>query len=77
MRKYELLTENTVERKKWYEALKCSSLTARAFKYSLTKRPRNIGKLAKLMDKGAIEKVKDICEEEKRKIISEFKRENK
>jgi hypothetical protein len=77
MRKYELLTENTVERKKWYEALKCSSLTAREYKNSLSKRPRNIGKLAKLMDKGGIEKVKDICEEEKRKIISEFKRENK
>lgn len=76
-RKHELITENSVERKKWYEALKCSSLTSKSYKNSLSKRPRNIWKLAKVMDNGGQDKVKDICEDEKKKIVSEFIKENK
>ena len=67
-RKYELVTENSVERKKWFDALKCSSNTAKDYKNSISKRPRNMYKLAKLAEKAGIEKIKEICQQEKNNL---------
>lgn len=66
------MADNTVERKKWVEALKCSSNTAIDYKNSLTKKPRNIAKLNKIFDKEGCDKLRERCEEEIKNICSSF-----
>lgn len=66
-----------MDRKKWFEALKYSSLTAKDYKNSISKRPRNIAKIANQANIGGMHNIKEICLEEKKKLLTSLKQENR
>jgi hypothetical protein len=71
-RKYEFESEMKGERDKWYTTLKNSRKTAKEFKRSLTKKPRNISKLNKIIENEGIGKLKEIIEKEKDDIVNDY-----
>jgi len=72
-RKYEVQSEIKGERDLWFEYIKNSRKTAKDVKTSLTKHPRNINKLCNILESLGEDKLKKICEDEKDKIVSNYK----
>ena len=72
-RKYEFQTEMHGERDKWVEVLTNSRRTAKEISQSITKKPRNLCKLIKIEEQEGINKLKLICEEEKDKLVFDYK----
>jgi hypothetical protein len=72
-KKVEVMTSIKGERDFWFDALKNSRRTGKDIMNSITKKPRNLCKFTNIIEKEGIERVKDICEEEKNKIQDRFK----
>ena len=72
-RKFELQSGLKGERDFWFEYIKNSRKTAKDVKNSITKRPRNINKLCNILESFGEDKLKKLCEDEKDKIVSNFK----
>jgi len=53
--------------------MKNSRKTAKDVKTSITKHPRNVNRLLNIFDSLGEDKVKKICEEEKDKIVNNYK----
>lgn len=71
-RKFEFESEMMADRDRWYFSLKNSRRTAKEFKNSITKKPRNISKLCKIIDTDGIGKLKEIIEKEKDDIVFDY-----
>ena len=61
------------ERDKWFEAIRCARKTAKDFKLSITKKPRNLNKLCNIIEKEGISSLRERCENEKIKCIGNIK----
>ena len=72
-RKYEVQSEFKGTRDTWFEYIKNSRKTAKDVKTSITKRPRNINKLCNILESNGEEKLKKVCEDEKDKILNNYK----
>lgn len=70
---FEFQSEIRGERDTWYEVMKNSRRTSRDIKHSITGKPRNICRLNNFIEKDGMNKLKDICDSEKDKIISNYK----
>jgi hypothetical protein len=71
-RKYEFESEMKGERDKWYICIKNSRKTTKEYKKSITKKPRNISRLNKIVENEGIGKLKEIIEKEKDDIVNDY-----
>ena len=69
---YEFYSEIKGDRDKWFEVLKNSRRTAKEYKASVTKHPRNVELLNSIFEKGQ-DKFKEKLEEEMNKIVGNYK----
>ena len=69
---YEFYSEIKGDRDKWFEVLKNSRKTAKEYKASVTKHPRNVELLNSIFEKGQ-DKFKEKLEEEMNKIVGNYK----
>ena len=69
---YEFYSEIKGDRDKWFEVLKNSRRTAKEYKASVTKHPRNVELLNSIFEKGQ-DKFKEKFEEEMNKIVGNYK----
>jgi len=67
-KKLEFWTEFMGERDKWLEAIKYSRKTAKDNKRSLSRIPRNLNKLVKLLESKGISRISSESEQEKNRI---------
>ncbi len=72
-RKYEFESEIKAERDKWYSCLRNSRRTAKEIKKSVTKKPRNICRLSKIIENEGVGKLREVCESEKDNIVQNYK----
>jgi hypothetical protein len=63
------LSEFKGERDRWFEAIRCSRKTAKDFKISITKKPRNLNRISNIVEKEGITALREICEKDKEKCI--------
>ena len=66
--KFELYTEIMGERDIWFEAIKNSRRTAKDFKNSLSRLPRNLNKLVKMFEREGLSSISIESEQEKNRI---------
>lgn len=72
-RKFEFETQIKGERDKWYICLKNSRKTSKDIKKSITKKPRNITRLLKIIEHEGIGKLREVCEKERDNIVQNYK----
>ncbi len=70
--KYEFMSELKGERDMWYESLKNSRKTAKEIKNSITKKPRNIAKISKIIEKEGVDKLREFCDKEREKLSGNY-----
>lgn len=68
-RKFEFTSAMKGERDKWFEAIKLSRKTAKDYKNSFTKKPRNTTRIKLIKQNEGIDKIRAICEKEKSKYL--------
>ena len=71
-RVFEFYSEIKGDRDLWFEALKNSRRTAKEIKNSIKKHPRNIQRLANILEEGQ-NKLLEELEKEKMKTIGDYK----
>ena len=69
----EVMTTVRGERDIWFDALKNSRKTGKEIKNSITKKPRNLSKFVNIVEKEGIDKIKDICKNERDKLLDKYK----
>lgn len=72
-KKVTVMTSVRGERDIWFDAMKNSRRTAKDIKNSITKKPRNLCKFLNIIEKEGINRIKDICEDERDKITDKIK----
>jgi hypothetical protein len=71
-KKYEFFSDFKGERDMWYEVLKNSRKTAKDIKNSITKKPRSLSKIIKIVEKEGVGKLREFAENEKQKIAGNY-----
>ncbi len=71
-RKFEFQSPVKAVRDKWYTCLRNSRKTAKEIKKSITKKPRNITKLIKIVETEGISKLREVCEKEKENLVQNY-----
>lgn len=71
-RNYEVINDIRGERDKWFEILTSCKNFAEELKFTITKRPKSMSRVAKSVERDGIEVAKELALKENDNILSEY-----